>query len=93
MARESYQAKTQDREIYCLDLNENQCDVEFNFQGEGEPWSDGGGVRGVVMTNVKWPRVGTGWQVKTRIYNFLAGTRHAQLHQSTTASLQRGKKF
>ena len=34
-----------------------------------------------------------GWQVKTRIYNFLAGPRHAQPHQSTAASLQRGKKF
>ena len=44
---------------YCLDLNENQCESEFKPQGEGEPWSDGGGVRGVVMTNVKWPRVGT----------------------------------
>ena len=44
---------------YCLDLNKNQCEVEFNPQGECAPWSDGGGVCGVVMTNVKWPRVGT----------------------------------
>ena len=50
--------KKQDREIYSLDLN--QCEVEFKPQGEGEPWSDSGGVCGVVMTNVKWPRVGTG---------------------------------
>ena len=29
---ESYQAKRQDREIYHLDLNENQCEVEFKPQ-------------------------------------------------------------
>ena len=34
-----------------------------------------------------------GWQVKTRIYNFLAGPPHAQPHQSTAATLQRWKKF
>ena len=34
-----------------------------------------------------------GWQVKTRIYNFLAGPRHAQHHQSTAATMQRRKKF
>ena len=53
--------KRQDIEIYFLVLNENQCAVEFKPQkGKTEPWSDGGGVCGVVMTNVKWPRVGTG---------------------------------
>ena len=32
------------------------ADLAWNYPGE--PWSDGG-VCGVVMTNVKWPRVGT----------------------------------
>ena len=45
------------------------------------------------MSNGQGLGPGTGWQVKTRIYNFLAGPRHAQPHQSTAATLQRWKKF